>query len=89
MAKKSKQNVIRKTWQDMRDSGLFWFINSILHAFGWAIVVSLNEKNEVIDCYPARVRFRGFSNDVNSRGYLNIAKYIKGNSKAILEEAKE
>jgi len=29
----------KKTWEEFRDTGLFWFINMILHAFGWAIVL--------------------------------------------------
>lgn len=33
-----------KTWEDFRESGLLWFINTILHVFGWAIVVFKNNE---------------------------------------------
>ena len=52
--------VTEKSWEEFRDSGLLWFINTILHAFGWAIVVEM-DKGEIIRCYPARVKFRVFS----------------------------
>ena len=38
--------VKKKTWQEFRKTGLLWFINTILHAFGWAIVVEV-EKGEI------------------------------------------
>ena len=33
--------VKKKTWQEFRKTGLLWFMNTILHAFGWAIVVEV------------------------------------------------
>ena len=44
--------VKKKTWQEFRKTGLLWFINTILHAFGWAIVVEV-EKEEITGAYPA------------------------------------
>lgn len=29
----------RRTWEEFKDNKLLWFINSILHLFGWAIVL--------------------------------------------------
>lgn len=52
--------VEKKGWKEFRDTGLLWFINSILHLFGWAIVIAINEDGEITDAYPARVKFRGF-----------------------------
>ena len=31
--------VDKKTWREFRDSGFLWWINMILHTFGWAIVL--------------------------------------------------
>lgn len=82
----------RKSWEEFRECGMLWFINMILHTFGWAICVEV-EKNEngekVIGCYPARVRYRGFGEKENSEGYIKVAKYIKRNGEKILEEAEE
>ena len=57
----------KKSWEEFRATGLLWFINTILHMFGWAIVVNI-EHGEIIDVYPARVEFRGFSESTNTKG---------------------
>lgn len=76
----------KKKWEEFRDSGLLWWINMILHTFGWAIVVNV-EKGEVKEAYPARVPFRGFGEFDNSQGYVKVSKYLHKNSAKILEEA--
>lgn len=76
----------KKTWEEYRDTGLFWFINMILHAFGWAIVL-VKDDGKIIDVHPARVRFRGFDEDSNTIGYKNVAKYMKEESDQIFKEA--
>lgn len=80
--------VERKTWKDFKDSGLLWFLNSILHMFGWAIVF-VTRGNEVLDVYPARVKFRGFAEKNNSEGYIKVTEYLKENIDKLLKEAKE
>lgn len=35
----SKNMVVEKSWDEFRNSGLLWWINMILHTFGWAIAV--------------------------------------------------
>ena len=79
--------VTKKTWQEFRDTGLFWWINSILHTFGWAICIEL-ENGIITNSYPARVKFRGFDEKNNTAGYIKVAEYIKQNANDILEEAK-
>lgn len=78
--------VKKKTWQEFRKTGLLWFINTILHAFGWAIVVEV-EKGEITGAYPARVRFRGFDEVSNTTGYQNVARYMKEEADQLIEEA--
>ncbi len=77
--------VDKRSWQEFRDSGLLWFINTILHVFGWAIVIEIDEDN-VIDVYPARVSFRGFDEKRNDKGYYQVSKYLKDNITYILSE---
>jgi hypothetical protein len=86
-----------KTWEEFRASGLLWWINAILHTFGWAIVteVEANENGEycngctVTKAYPARVRFRGFDEKHNTSGYIKVSKYMKDNAAALDAEARE
>ncbi len=78
----------KKTWEEFRKTGLLWFVNVIIHVFGWAIVVEV-EDGKIIDSYPARVKFRGFDEASNTIGYKNVSEYMKENASELLEEAKE
>lgn len=77
-----------KSWKEFRESGLFWFVNSILHTFGWAFVIEFNE-GEITRAYPARVKFRGFTEKINTDGYKKVSKYLKDNIEELEKEANE
>lgn len=79
--------VNKKSWDEFRDSGFLWWINMILHTFGWAICFEVEDDGSISDVYPARVKFRGFSEEVNEKGYINISKYMNDNSETLLDEA--
>lgn len=83
--------VTRKTWEEFRQSGFLWWINMLLHTFGWAIVVDVsdNNPNKIIDVYPARVKYRGFSEEHNTEGYIKVSEYMKQNSDVLSKEAAE
>lgn len=85
----SKEMVVEKTWKEFRESGLLWWINTILHTFGWAIAVKVNDLEEIVGVYPARVRFRGFGEKQIEEGYVKISKFMVENAEDLLEEAKE
>lgn len=78
--------VEKKTWKEFRDTGFLWWINMILHTFGWAICVDF-DNGEVVDAYPARVKYRGFIENNNTAGYIKVSKYMKENAFDLLEEA--
>lgn len=67
---------------------MLWFVNTILHAFGWAIVLDIDDNDEIVGCSPARVKFRGFSEDVNTKGYIALSEYLPKNINNITDEAK-
>ena len=79
----------RKDWSEFRDIGLLWWINMILHTFGWAIVYEFNDEQEIINVYPARVKFRGFDEQNNSKGYTKISKYMNNNALELLKECED
>lgn len=79
----------KKTWKEFRQCGLLWFINMILHTFGWALVVDIDDNGEITNCYPARVKFRGFDIDTNTKGYIAVSEYLKNNINDLTEEAKQ
>ena len=79
--------VEKKTWKEFRDTGFLWWINMILHTFGWAIVFEIS-KREIINVYPARVKYRGFDMKSTENGYIKVSEYMDENSKELLEEAR-
>jgi hypothetical protein len=82
--------VHKKSWEEFKDNGLLWFTNTILHMFGWSIVVEVDEETKVItDAYPARVKFRGFSEKSNTKGYRNVSKYLQENIDELVKEAND
>lgn len=78
----------KKSWKEFRESGLLWFTNMILHTFGWAIIFEITD-GKLMDVYPARVKYRGFSEQINTDGYKNVEKYLVENGKEILKESEE
>ena len=80
--------VTKKSWEEFRDNGLLWFINSILHLFGWAIVIK-KDNNEIVDVYPARVKYRGFNEKSNEQGYQKVSKYLQENIDELVKESEE
>ena len=77
-----------KTWEEFRDCKMLWWINMILHTFGWAIVFETDEDGSVSGVYPARVKYRGFNEQNNTDGYIGVSKFLKDNVDELFEEAK-
>lgn len=88
MCNKDKQMVKKKTWEEFRQTGLLWFVNTILHTFGWAIVLSI-EKGKPAEAFPARVKYRGFDQESNTKGYIKVSEYMNEEAERLLQEAKE
>lgn len=78
-----------KSWQEFRDSGMLWWINTILHTFGWSIGVQIEEDGSISSAVPMRVKFRGFDEKHNTEGYMKVSKYLKENAEELLKEASE
>ena len=78
----------KKTWEEFRDNGFLWWINMILHTFGWCIVTEC-ENGKITNVYPARTKFRGFPEESNTKGYQNVSKYLKENIEDIEKETYE
>lgn len=92
--KKLEKNVEKSDWNTFRKTGLFMFINTMLHAFGWALVVEVDNYKELGDeapvtaCYPARVKFRGFGEDDQTEMHERIANYLSQTAANFPDEIK-
>lgn len=60
----------------------------ILHTFGWSIVVEVDNSGQIARVYPARVRFRGFTERANTEGYIKVSQFLRDNADDLNEEAK-
>ena len=83
------KSIEKVSWNEFRNDGMLWFINMILHTFGYVIVVDKNDEGEIINAYPAKTKLRGFDEESNTRGYQNIARYIKDNAERIFKDTLE
>lgn len=82
--------VDKRTWKEFQESGLLWWVNMILHTFGWAICIEIDSNtNEIIDVYPSRVKFRGFNEKSNTEGYIKVSAFMKANSAELEKESRE
>lgn len=50
-----------ESWDKLRDSGLFRFLNMFLHIFGWAIQMEVGDDGKIEKVYPIRCKYDGFS----------------------------
>ena len=51
-----------QTWTEFMNSGMLWFVNRILHIFGWVIVVEVDTVGGcVTKVWPARTKVLGFT----------------------------
>ena len=79
----------KKSWEEFRNTGLLLFINQILHVFGWAIAVEIDEDGNVVGTFPARVNYRGFDESSTADSYKKISKYLAEHAKELDSEIKE
>lgn len=61
-------------WGEFRDSGLLWFVNTTLHAFGRVIVLTEDDNGVVTDVEFRHTDWRGFSEQTQASGYERLAK---------------
>ena len=76
----------KNKWKDFRKTGLLWFINSILHLFGYAITYNCDSEGNIISVTPERVFYRGFTEETNTEGYEKVTKYLGKEIKVLLED---
>ena len=88
-----KDPVIRRTWDAFRETGLLWFINMQLHAFGWALVAEGAKDGDgkftITNVYPARVKFRGFDEETNALNYRKLTNYMIKNASHLKEDLQQ
>jgi len=85
-------SIVEATWDDFAAAGLFWWVNRALHLFGWALVREMDSDEpdaKVLRVYPARCRFRGFSEDVEADGFVRLTAHLRDNMDELVQHTKE
>lgn len=77
----------KQSWKTFQDAGLLWWVNRGLHLFGWAIVFEQAKDGTITDVYPARVKFRGFSADVEEKGFKLLTAWLADHTEDLVREA--
>ena len=86
--------ITEKSWEEFRETGLFMLVNTFLQIFGWSLVVNYDENPETKEkknyrVYPARTKYRGFSQDSYVKAYKKISKFMKENAEELEKEANQ
>jgi len=70
----------RETWKTFRDEGMLWWLNRILHTFGWSIVVEVDETTDKVagDVFPARTTWLGFDAEANEQRLQEFREGLMG-----------
>lgn len=79
----------KKSWDEFRKTGLFLHMNRFLHIFGWVIVLAYDKDDNLVECYPARTSFRGYSEDHESQAFKRTSKYLTENCEDLEKEANQ
>ena len=61
----------KKSWNEFREVGLLWFVNRILHLFGWAICVDYDDVDRMA---AAIIKLSSDQNFREKSGPLNRQK---------------
>lgn len=67
----------RHSWETFREAGMLWWINRILHTFGWSIIYEINENQEIISVYPAKTDWLGFSSETNDQRWKQFKDHMR------------
>jgi hypothetical protein len=79
----------RHSWSEFQAAGMLWAANRVLHMFGWAIVVEVDdETSEPLGAYPVRTEWRGFPRDREELGYTRVSEWMAKAGAALEEETK-
>lgn len=81
----TRNKVDKRKWEEFRDSKLLWWINRSLHLFGWAIVLDEEDDGTISAAYPAKVKYRGFSESTEDEGFEILSNYLDSSMDEILK----
>jgi hypothetical protein len=79
----------RISWEDLRATGALLVVNQILHTYGLALTVQVEEDGSISDAYPTRCRLRGFPQPYQDEEYSKLARYLAANAEQLVEDTEQ
>jgi len=78
--------VEKRSWEEFRANGMLWWVNRILHLFGWAVAFEMDDDNNIKEVYPVRCKFRGFGPESETRGFKKLTNYLVTNIQELAKD---
>jgi hypothetical protein len=64
-------------WKAFQEAGLLWWVNRMLHLFGWVINMAVNsETGDVHRVWVDRCEYTGFSRESEERGFERLKRHM-------------
>ena len=79
-------------WETFRKVGLLWWVNRMLHLFGWALVFEVPDGQPdapPTQVYPAKCKFRGFGEESEDRGFKRLTAHLRDTMPELLEAVED
>ena len=79
--------LVRINTETFVNTGLVWFLNQLLHAFGFALAYHQDSATGTYsDFYVCRTIFRGHVEGIGDKGYERVARYLKDHAAELYTE---
>jgi len=78
-----------KSLEEFKKTGLLWFVNRILHLFGWVLVLECEDNGRFTRLYPVHTTFSGSTKEFENNGFKKLVEYLQDSSTiaTLFEEA--
>jgi len=82
--------LVRILTKDFVGTGMLWFVNRILHAFGFQLSYDADPTTGALsDFYVCRTIYRGFGDAIEDEGYQNVAEYLSTTAPSLFSEIQD
>jgi len=87
--KPKRPGYVYQTWKQFCDAGMLWWVNRGLHLLGWVLVAMMEEDGTISGVYPARTRYRGFSEKDETEGFRKVTADIQAHMTELVEDCED
>lgn len=78
-------SIQRRSWTEFQQAGLLWWVNRMLHLFGWCVVFEFDDDGNM-EVYPALTDMRGFTPDSDADGFVKLTNHLRDNAGQLVHD---